>query len=295
MENIKNWVKKNWKIIVVVIYTLLILTFNLTKARFEIDLIVISVFLIAALFGEAKRFVKDWLPAIFLFWFYEYTRGLAHVLAERFNRPILVQELVDVERKLFFFLRDIPTVVIQDALHPDNITRWYDPIFFFFYTSFYWLWLLTGFIFWKFKREYFFKYFYGLLSFSLFSNIIYFIFPTAPPWYASEQGFIPPMQRVMWSINVLNRGGVSVANLLDDNQFAALPSLHTGWSWYAALFLVKYFGWEKAGWTFIFPIMIMFAIVYGAEHYVIDIIAGLIVSTVAFWIVTREKKNVVTK
>jgi membrane-associated phospholipid phosphatase len=77
----------------------------------------------------------------------------------------------------------------------------------------------------------------------------------------------------------------------DGNPFAALPSLHTGWTWYAALFAVKMFGWRKAGWSFIFPIMIMLSIVYGAEHYVIDIIAGILVSTLAFIIVNHSKQN----
>lgn len=269
----RKWIQNNLKLTVLIAYILCLVLINFTKARFEMDMIILSILVLALLIGKGKQFVKDWSIPMFLFWFYEYSRGLAHDFAVRFNRPLLMEELVNVERKLFFFMKDIPTVVWQYAWHVEGVTQWYDIVLFLFYTSFFWVWMGIGFFIWKFKKERFKDYIYGLLGFSLFDNIIYALWPSAPPWYAAQQGVLPPLNRVMWLTEAWNKANISAISLLDDNPFAAFPSHHVGWTFYAALFLTVIFG-KKALPMFIFPIMILIAVVYGAEHYVIDGIVG---------------------
>jgi len=289
-KQIANWLKTNYKAIVITIYLGLILFINITKSRFEIDFIILTVFLIALLWGQGKKFIRDWVPFVFFFWLYEYTRELAHLFSIKFSTPLQIESLIKIEKTLFFFLDKIPTVIIQNALHPDFVTRWYDHILFFFYTSHFWIWALTGFVIWKYRRELFKSFAVGLLGFSFVCNILYAIMPTAPPWYASEIGILPPLERVMWSLDILPKDSTTLITLLYENPYAAFPSLHVGWSYFCALFLTKTFG-KRAAWTFIFPTMIFFAVVYGAEHYIIDGIAGIIAATSAYYFVIKILKS----
>ena len=77
------------------------------------------------------------------------------------------------------------------------------------------------------------------------------------------------------------------------NDFAAFPSHHAAWAFYASLFFVHVFG-KKYWYMLVIPIIIAFASWYGAEHYVIDSIAGFIIAFIAYKLAVSEgifKKN----
>jgi membrane-associated phospholipid phosphatase len=109
--------------------------------------------------------------------------------------------------------------------------------------------------------------------------LVYWVLPTAPPWYAARQGVIdaePALRRLM-----VEQGQVfwrerwdPLYSLLAGNPLAAMPSLHFATSAMAAFVLADAGPVEGAvGWTY--ALTLGFALVYLGEHYVVDLLAGL--------------------
>jgi membrane-associated phospholipid phosphatase len=119
---------------------------------------------------------------------------------------------------------------------------------------------------------------------------LYFLVPTAPPWWAAEEGYIeeemaprrsdgtapPPLRRLMIDVGEEVWGPRIWPKLYDSlggNPWAAMPSLHFATSLMAALLLSESgtlpgaAGWAYAG-------TLALALVYLGEHYVTDLIAG---------------------
>lgn len=106
----------------------------------------------------------------------------------------------------------------------------------------------------------------------------YFAVPTAPPWWASEQGLSgEEVRRIMVEVGepTWGRAWERMYDALGGNPWAAMPSLHFATSLQAALSLAEAgkaegrLGWGYAG-------TLGFALVYLGEHYVTDLIAGAV-------------------
>jgi membrane-associated phospholipid phosphatase len=104
----------------------------------------------------------------------------------------------------------------------------------------------------------------------------YWLVPTAPPWWAGQQGAMPPVRRIMTEAGERAWGKLwePLYDSLSGNPFAAMPSLHFATSVMAAHVLqdtgrrAGVIGWAYAG-------TLGFALVYLGEHYIADLIAGL--------------------
>ncbi len=105
---------------------------------------------------------------------------------------------------------------------------------------------------------------------------VYFALPTAPPWWASEQGETgEEVRRIMVEVGegTWRSAWPKLYDALGGNPWAAMPSLHLATSIAAALSLSEAgrvegaIGWGYAG-------TLGFALVYLGEHYVTDLIAG---------------------
>ncbi len=280
------------------ILTIIIAIFviNIFFYSFAFDAIVVILGLFAIILKRQKEFIKDWTLPMVLFYVYELLRSRAYNLAGFFNRPILEQFLIDWETKLFAISGEIPTVFLQykysSPLLANFIPTTFEYILFFFYISFFWFWLVVGFLLWKKDPRVFKKYIYGLVGFSLVSTCIYFLYPSVPPWIASREGLIPEIKRTMYSYSYLTTHGVGLLKTYGGNDFAAMPSHHAAWPFYAWLFLVKYFG-KKMIPVVIFPLMTIFATWYGAEHYIIDSLAGVTLATITFYLLhVNWKENI---
>jgi membrane-associated phospholipid phosphatase len=106
--------------------------------------------------------------------------------------------------------------------------------------------------------------------------VAYFAVPTAPPWWASEQGLTgEPVRRIMVEVGEEFWGGAweRMYAALGGNPWAAMPSLHFATSLAAADALAEAgpvpgaLGWGYAA-------TLGFALVYLGEHYVTDLAAG---------------------
>jgi membrane-associated phospholipid phosphatase len=106
--------------------------------------------------------------------------------------------------------------------------------------------------------------------------IVYAAVPTAPPWWASEEGHTDAnVRRIMVEVGEEEWGKAwpVLYDVLGGNPWAAMPSLHFATSLMAALLLSEMglregiAGWAYAG-------TLGFALVYLGEHYVVDLLAG---------------------
>jgi membrane-associated phospholipid phosphatase len=106
--------------------------------------------------------------------------------------------------------------------------------------------------------------------------VLYFLVPTAPPWWAAEQGLTgEEVRRIMVEVGEETWGSAwpAMYDALGGNPWAAMPSLHFATSLMAALLLSEASGAEgAAGWSY--AAALGFALVYLGEHYVTDLIAG---------------------
>jgi hypothetical protein len=106
--------------------------------------------------------------------------------------------------------------------------------------------------------------------------VVYALAPTAPPWWASEEGYTDAkVRRIMVEVGEeeWGRAWPALYDTLGGNPWAAMPSLHFATSLMAALLLAELgprpgaIGWAYAS-------ALGFALVYLGEHYVVDLLAG---------------------
>jgi membrane-associated phospholipid phosphatase len=106
--------------------------------------------------------------------------------------------------------------------------------------------------------------------------ILYAAVPTAPPWWASEEGHTDAeVRRIMVEVGEEEWGKAwpVLYDVLGGNPWAAMPSLHFATSLMAALLLSE-MGFREgiAGWAYAGTLG--FALVYLGEHYVVDLLGG---------------------
>jgi membrane-associated phospholipid phosphatase len=106
---------------------------------------------------------------------------------------------------------------------------------------------------------------------------VYFAVPTAPPWWASEQGQAgEEVRRIMVEVGEETWGSAwpAMYSALGGNPWAAMPSLHFATAVMGAISLSETgrvagtVGWGYA-------LTLGFALVYLGEHYVTDLAAGV--------------------
>jgi membrane-associated phospholipid phosphatase len=110
--------------------------------------------------------------------------------------------------------------------------------------------------------------------------VFYWSVPTAPPWWAAEQGHLVDEQPVHVRRMMIEYGQefwgdrwTDLYDALGGNPLAAMPSLHFATSLMAAHILSEMGPIAGAlGWTY--AAVLGLALVYLGEHYAIDLVAG---------------------
>jgi membrane-associated phospholipid phosphatase len=109
---------------------------------------------------------------------------------------------------------------------------------------------------------------------------VYWLAPTAPPWYASETAVegrepAPAVRRMMVEYGEVfwKDGWGSLYSVFGGNPLAAMPSLHFATSVMAALLLAEV-GPVAGALGFGYAATLGFALVYLGEHYAVDLLAG---------------------
>ena len=104
----------------------------------------------------------------------------------------------------------------------------------------------------------------------------YWALPTAPPWWAAENGHLSePVRRLMINVgeSVWGRAWPKLYDSFNGNPWAAFPSLHFASSLMGAL-LLREAGPKAGAIGGAYAAVLGFALVYLGEHYVTDLVAG---------------------
>lgn len=236
--------------------------------------------------GRTKQFLWDWVPVLLLLFGYEYLRGLGPIL----TKNVHIWPMINADQKMF---GSLPTITLQSYLYNASALKWYDYVAVILYISHFIIPMLIAFIFWLSNRRAFKHYTAGLLILSYLAFITYIIFPAMPPWMASNLGYIPPLQKIMDQVMASFANPISVPSIykfFGANLVAAVPSLHAAYPFLIFLFVRQQIS-RLAYLISPYVLGVWFAVVYLGEHYVVDVILGIIYAVVAYKIVVFVSKK----
>lgn len=262
-------------------------------------LLSVTVFLIIGHIGKPWR---DWLylpVGLLLYatmWFaYDETRGAA----DRLGMPLQVESVRNIDRFLFFGTD--PTVWLQRTFWRDNVGA-QDVISSVVYFSHFIVPVAAIALLWVTDRDLWSRFMRRFATVLAIACAMFVLLPTAPPWMAAGGSRQIPLDALSPLQRSASRGWqylgfdgfvhVWVDGRDWANPTAAMPSLHAGF----ALFIVMFFWpmvhrrWVRALMV-LYPLTMAFALVYLAEHYVIDVLAGWAVVVFSFWLWARIERR----
>ena len=235
--------------------------------------------------GWFRSVVFEWLPLALVLIAYDLLRGHADgLLFSTWYRPQL-------EVDAFLFGGSVPTVWLQDRLWQGSWdVRWYDYATWCVYMSYFVATYLLAGLLWFFARPQFRRYVGCVALLAGMGYVTFALFPAAPPWLASREGELEATTRIIGPISgeipffAFSFEGLFERGSEYSNPVAAVPSLHAAYTLLITLFL-----WRSACRTrpllAAYPPAMAFALVYAAEHYVVDILLGWAYTLVAVWAV----------
>jgi membrane-associated phospholipid phosphatase len=253
----------------------------------------------ALLLGRLGPFIRDWIPFVLLVFGYEFLRGVAGEFVtggERVgDRPrealpdVQVESLVNFDISLMFGHEPVST--LQGWLYTPGDPKWWDYLAMIVYSLHFALPCMFAFLLWITRKERFWQFTlaFCLMTYSAFAFFLFY--PAAPPWLANSWGVVSgigwPASSVTASIGIdpiRELDTISIWQNASPHPVAAMPSLHAGFPWLILLFAVKYYRW-KGLLVLPYNAALWFSVVYLANHWVVDILAGMAWATLAFVIV----------
>ena len=225
--------------------------------------------------GEKLRFVRDFGPFVLVLFAYYSMWGAA----DDFTGRIVVTPQIDAERILF--AGHIPTIVLQDFFYNPDSPQWYDFLAVIGHLSHFILPILFAAIVWQHYRQLHFQYMASFVLLSFAGYLTFLLLPSAPPWWAAENGYIDTVHLVHETVPGLARIYAEVSA----NPVAAIPSLHAAMPALVFLFSLKI--WGRRAWPIaLYPLFMLWAIVYSGHHYVVDWLVGVAYAGAVYYAVS---------
>ena len=228
-------------------------------------------------------FARDWGPALAVLVVYLYSRGLADELG-----MVEVHVRGAAQTDAWLFGGTLPTEYLQGKLcgvpcERTMAPRWYDVGLTTVYYSHFFVALGVAGVLWSRNRPAWRGYMRRYLSLNMLGLLIYITFPMAPPWMAAQDGVVSSdVARITgrgWFD--LDAGGSFHERFSAvGNPVAAMPSLHAAIAMFVAAYGIVHLRRRSRWLLVLYPVAMSFMLVYYAEHYVIDVVAGLVVVVV---------------
>ncbi len=246
-----------------------------------------------------RAVVRDWLPLLGVLFAYDLLRGVAnevggyvfnlqnycssvtvadcakpHHLTSRahLTEPIAVDKLLAFGK--------VPTVWLQEHLFTAGTAHWYDALIVPVYLSHFLVSLVLAIALWCVNYPLFRRYLSVLVTLTVAALSTYLLYPMAPPWMAAANGYLGDgaMHRVVQE-TVTTLGGSTAGSVVEkgaaySNPVAAMPSLHAA---IPMMLLLLFWGHVHTRGRIVLVLYagtMSFALVYGGEHYVIDVLMG---------------------
>jgi len=241
------------------------------------DKLIVFLLFVFMIFRQAGEMLRRLLPFVVLIIVYESFRGLAHRLNSHVNYTLAPH----IDKALF---GNLPTVYLQRWLWHGHV-QWYDFVLYIPYLLFFVLPISLALLVWKTREHYYWQVVTSYMTLFFAAFLTFLVFPTAPPWLASQQHYIQPIVRT--SSYVWASLGIhdfpSLYNHLAANPVAAVPSLHSACATLLAIFIFKLYGRRWGLVSLIYPALIYVGVIYEGEHYAFDVIAGIIYAVGAYY------------
>jgi PAP2 superfamily len=240
-------------------------------------------FAVAVFVGKGGRFVRDLLPIAMGLISY----GLMTIYAQKLAFGVHYLPQIRIDKVIG--LGTVPTIWLQQHLYSGS-TGPLEVFSVLMWLSHFVVPLALGFALWlKARRSAFAVLMCSLLGALVLGEITFVLAPTAPPWLAAEHGHLPPVHHLLkQSLAGMHLSGI--AKIDGDpkhyNIVAALPSLHAAFP-LLSLLVARRFAlprWLQIGLA-LQLLGVSFAIVYTGEHYVVDVLAGLLYGYVVFRVI----------
>lgn len=229
--------------------------------------------------GSHLDFWRDWRMPVLLLVGYWFLRGMVDevgLLPVSYRLPIRIDEWlgggVTPTERLQAAWCGSPC---EKAMEP----HWWDTVLTTVYASHFLLALTIAGVLWVRNRAEWVVWIRRFVAMNLAGLAIYWLYPMAPPWMAARDGFMGEVTRITsrgWAEIDLHRQTMVLFGM--GNKSAAMPSLHAG----IAFLVVFYAIWRLRSplrWLLLlYPLAMSTALVYFAEHYVIDAVAGALVA-----------------
>jgi hypothetical protein len=298
----------------------------------ELLMVYIVTGLMTASIGRHRKMlmvIRDWLPLAAVLVLYDLSQGSAKLV----GAPTLWRFQPEADRWLFF--GSVPTVWLQEHFKMAAPSCW-EVIISAVYMSYFILPYGIAGLLWLHNRDEWKAFVSRFVSLSFAALVVYVLVPAAPPWAAArctveDIAGGPANPRCMYRSPVgVPDGGLlgamhtsqpgahhfverissrgwgtfhlHAARALIDwgqasvNEVAAIPSLHAGVSAMVAMFLWRRIHWRWRPLLAAYPLIMALALVYSAEHYVIDILLGwafaVIVLSVVGYFESRWSRSV---
>ena len=257
------------------------------------DVLAVAFALLAVFLGRGLLFLRDWLPFVVILLAYELMRGVAD------NAGLPVHSAVSAERILA--LGALPTQVLQDIFDPARVVNAWTILATVVYMLHFVLPIGTAFLLWLWRRRVFYTYVAAFIVLSFAGFITFMLIPVAPPWHAALGGELngPNGQPVIAYLKT--DAFTAIANFLgfngrelftytfygvNPNPVAAFPSLHAGYPFLS--FLVLRHAYGRIGWVaFGYFLLVSFSVILLADHYLVDVLGGVIYAALAYRLVIR--------
>ena len=242
---------------------------------------------------QVIQMLRDWALMVVIYMAYDYSRGTA----DQWGIGVNYTALRDLD-SLITFGRE-PISGMQRRFYTPNDVKWYDVVGSVIYMT-HFVFPVLPLVFLRLRNRASWLHYVRRFSLTLgISVFIFIIFPAAPPWMASREGYLPPIQRITgrgWSelhlktvSKTLDRG----AGVL--NAVAPMPSLHSGMALLVALWFFRNCKpWIRIA-ALAFPVAMLTALVYFGEHFIIDGLAGWAVVLLAWFLANKWEERTARK
>ena len=277
----------NWRLIYLATGVFLVAAeaiFVYSGSRLSVPPMLLILLLVFARPGEKLRFVRDFGPFLLVLLAYYSMWGSADDLGGA------LQITPQIEAERFLFGGRIPTIVLQDWLYDPANPHWYDYLAVVGHMSHFIVPMLFAGVIWQHYRHLHVRFLSTFVLLFLAGFLTFLIMPSAPPWWASDAGYLETVYLVHETVPGLTR----LYSELSANPVAAIPSLHAALPWLVFLFMLKIWGRRLLP-AVIYPVFIWWALVYMGHHYVVDEIAGVIYATAAYYALSGHPYRLVRR
>jgi hypothetical protein len=176
---------------------------------------------------------------------------------------------IDIELSLNHFLSSVPTLA--------SVAGFYYTTLHFIVTPLMLVYL------WRWRPRQYAELRSAVVLSSVIALIVFWVWPVTPPRFA-----LAGTSDTILHIHMLGMSDPhGVVSLI--NQYAAMPSLHVGWAVWCAFAVVSTnrSPWRHLAW--LYPLMTSFVVISTANHYVLDVVGGALLTAVCLIVARRDR------